>query len=277
MALKAIVDAVDDLDSGLQEHYKKDEKSGKFVLDLEGFDGMPQVKRLKDEAAQHRIKARDAEAKFEPFSKLGKTYDELQADLDRIPELEAAAKGKLDQAQIDQLVETRIKGKLAPIERERDQLKGAIAERDAKIGEYTAAEVKRKVNNAVTKAARDAKVQDVALEDIELYGERLFEVQEDGSVVTKDNVGVTPGLSPKQWLEDMQSKRPHWWGTTAGGGAAGNRGGGGAGGVNPWSADGWNMTEQGNILRSKGRAEADRLAKAAGTTVGGKRPVKKAA
>jgi hypothetical protein len=276
MSLKAIVDTVEELDSGLLEHYKKDEKSGKFVLDLEGFDGMPQVKRLKDEAAQHRIKAREAEDKFKPFSSLG-SIDELQAKLDRIPELEAAAKGKLDQAQIDQLVDTRIKGKLAPLERERDQLKGAVAERDQKIGEYTQAEVRRKVNHAVTKAAREAKVTDSAVDDIELYGERLFEVQEDGSVVTKDGVGVTPGLSPKQWLEDMQGKRPHWWGTTAGGGAAGNRGGGATGGVNPWSAEHWNMTEQGAILRTKGREHADRLAKAAGTTVGGKRPVKKAA
>ena len=276
MALKAIVDAVDDLDQGLQEHYKKDEKSGKFVLDLEGFDGMPAVKRLKDEAAQHRIKAKEATDKFAPFSALG-SVEELQAKLDRIPELEAAAEGKLDDKKIETIVEGRIKAKLAPIERERDQLKGAVAERDTKIGEFTQADIKRKVNSAVTKAAREAKVTDTAVDDIELYGERLFEVQDDGSVVTKDGVGVTPGLSPKQWLEDMQSKRPHWWGTTAGGGAAGNRGGGAAGGTNPWSADGWNMTEQGNVLRAKGRAEADRLAKAAGTTVGGKRPVKKAA
>lgn len=127
------------------------------------------------------------------------------------------------------------------------------------------------IGGALGKAARDLKVVDSALEDVELYGERLFEVQEDGTVVTRDGVGVTPGLSPKQWLEDMQGKRPHWWGPTAGGGAGGSRGAN-TGAGNPWSAEGWNMTEQGNIIRTKGRAEADRLAKLAGTTVGGPQP-----
>lgn len=276
MVLKAVVDTVDDLDAGLQEHYKKDDKLGKYVLDLEGFDGMPGAKRLKDEAAQHRIKAKDFEQKYTAFSALGNP-EEIQAKLDKFPELEAAAKGKLDDNAINGIVETRLKSKLAPLERERDQLKGAVAERDQKIGEFTQAEVRRKVNHAVTAAARAAKVQDSAVEDVELWGDRLFEVQEDGSVVTRDGVGVTPGLSPKQWLEDMQSKRPHWWGPTQGGGANGNRGGGPGGANNPWAAETWNMTEQGNIIRSKGRAEADRLAAKAGTTVGGQRPQKKAA
>jgi hypothetical protein len=43
---------------------------------------------------------------------------------------------------------------------------------------------------------------------------------------------------------------------------------------NPWSAAHWNMSEQGRILREKGREYADRLASAAGTKVGGVKPRK---
>jgi len=41
--------------------------------------------------------------------------------------------------------------------------------------------------------------------------------------------------------------------------------------VNPWKAETWNVTEQGNIVRTD-RARADKLAAAAGTKVGGLKP-----
>jgi hypothetical protein len=69
----------------------------------------------------------------------------------------------------------------------------------------------------------------------------------------------------------MQKQRPHWWPTSAGGGAGG--GGGGFGGEpNPFSAEHWNLTAQGAIIRDKGTAAAETLAKAAGTKIGATRP-----
>jgi hypothetical protein len=270
MGLKATLDTLDELDESLHEHYKLDEKSKKYVLDLEGFDGLPAVRALKDESAKHRIKAKEATDKLTTFAALG-DLDTVRAQLDRIPELEAAAEGKLDENKINSLVEGRIKTKLAPLERERDQLKTQLTEKDEVIKTYSVAETRRKVTTAVGKAARELKVVDSAVEDIEIIAERVFEVTEDGSVVTRDNVGTTPGLSVKAWLEDMQAKRPHWWGPSAGGGANGNGKGGGLGGPNPWTHEGWSLTEQGALLKSD-RAKAERLAKAAGTSIGGKRP-----
>lgn len=275
MALKTIVDAVDDLPADVQKEYTKDEASGKYVLTLEGVEAHPGVVKLNTALTKERDAHKATKGKLGTYAAFGDP-EKVQAALDRIPELEAAAEGKLDETKINGIVEGRLKTKLAPIERERDQLKTQLGEKDKVIGEYTAAEVRRKVTGSVSKAARELKVVDSAVEDVELYAERLFEVTEDGSVVTKEGVGVTPGLSPKLWLEDMQAKRPHWFGTTAGGGARGGAGGGAAG-ENPWSAEHWNMTKQGQILSTKGRTEADRLAKLAGTTVGGPRPKAKAA
>ncbi|QFR59625.1 hypothetical protein P6F33_gp24 [Pseudomonas phage Quinobequin-P09] len=98
----------------------------------------------------------------------------------------------------------------------------------------------------------------------------MLEVNEEGKVVTRDGVGVTPGIDATVWLTEMQSKKTHWWGPSQGGGAGGNRSGSG-GGANPWSADGWNMTEQGRILKEN-RSRAEQMAKSAGTTIGGPRP-----
>lgn len=276
MALKAVVDNLDDLDESLRGEYKEvidpKTKAKVYALDIEGgIEAHPGARKIKDELASRRISETKAKEQLTPFLALGDPAEVL-AKLDRIPELEAAAEGKLDDGKINAIVEGRLRTKLAPIERERDQLKAQVVEKDGVIQQYTAKERTTRVSSAVTKAAREAKVVDSAVEDIELLGDRVFEVQDDGSVVTKDNVGVTPGLTPKQWLEDMQSKRPHWWGPSGGGGAGGNRNGANGGaGPNPFTHEHWNVTEQGKLLTAD-RAKADRLAKAAGTTIGGPKP-----
>lgn len=273
MVLKAKLESLDELDSSLHEHYKKDEAGGGFVLDIEGGVSQKDVDTLKKSLTNERESHKQTKNKLGAYSALG-DVEEIHSKLEKFPELELASKGKLDDNHINGIVETRIKSRLAPLERERDKLKADVAERDTKIGEYTAKERRGMITGELTKAAKAAKVADSALEDIELYGDRVFEITEAGTVVTKDGVGVTPGLSPKEWLSDMQAKRPHWWGPTQGGGANGSRGGAGVG-QNPFSREHWNMTEQGNIVRSKGMAEAERLAKIAGTTVGGAMPAER--
>jgi len=92
MGLKATVDKLEDLEPSQHEFYKKDDKSGKFVLDVEEVDTLPRVRALKDESAQNRIRARDAEKNLEPFKALGDPT-KVREQLDRIPELEALADG----------------------------------------------------------------------------------------------------------------------------------------------------------------------------------------
>lgn len=70
----------------------------------------------------------------------------------------------------------------------------------------------------------------------------------------------------------MYKRQPHWWGETTAGGSRGGQGGSHT--SNPWSAEGWNMTEQGRMY-VKDKAKAEQLAKQAGTTIGGPRPAKK--
>lgn len=273
MALKAILDNLDELDAGFHDHYRKDDKLGKFVLDVEDFDAMPRVRGLKDEAAKNRIAARNFEQALAPYKALGE-LDVLTQTLDRIPELESAASGKgVDENKLNELVEGRLKGKLAPVERELGTLKQQNQQLTEQLTTYQKKEQLRNIGDSVRAAASKLKVLDTALEDAMLLAERVFEVQEDGTVVTKDGVGVTPGLPAEDWLKDMQSKRPHWWGPSVGGGAGGNKGGG-SGMTNPWSADNWNMTEQGRLYKEN-PTRATQLAQAAGTSIGGPRPAKK--
>lgn len=271
MALASIIESLDKVDPIFHEHYREDTKLGKFVLDITDIEGLPRVRSLKDEAAQARIANKDIKSKLTSYEALGDMAD-VVARLDKYPELEAAANGKLDDAKINDIVEGRLKSKLGPIEREKQTLAQQNAELISRVQGFEVQQVQRTIADDVRSATSKMKVVESAVEDITLLAERVFTIDEGGRVVTKDNVGVTPGISVDVWLTEMQSKRPHWWGPSAGGGAPGNRGGVG-GGANPWSKDSWNMTEQARIY-TENPARAEQLAKSAGTKIGGMKPTK---
>jgi hypothetical protein len=270
MAFKMVLDSLDGLAAEVAAEYV--EKDGKYVIQVEGMKTADDVAKVQTSlnaarASENALKQR--------LSLLGdRKVEDVVAELDRIPELELAAKGKLDDAAIDQIVETRIKSKLAPVERERDTLKSQLTEKDQVIGQFTEKEKVRKIHRQVREAAKATGMREEAIEDALLLSDRTLVLADDGVAVVKADFGFTEGLSPKDWLADLQSKRPHWWPDSEGGGAGGNRGGGGSMQKNPWSAENWNMTEQGKIYEAD-QARAETLAKAAGTTIGGPKPAPK--
>lgn len=56
----------------------------------------------------------------------------------------------------------------------------------------------------------------------------------------------------------------------------GNGGNEKAKGDNPWSAEGWNLTKQGSLVRTLGEAKAAQIAKAAGSHLGATKPARAA-
>jgi hypothetical protein len=277
MAFKTVVENLDDVDESFRPHYKEttDQTTQKkvFVIDLDGdVNVLPHTKALRSEAAGYRVKLRDIEGKYGKISAFeGMDHAEIVAKLDRIAELEAAAGGKLDDNKINAIVEGRIKAKMTPLERQLAQL---TAERDGfktQVDTMTAKDRQRTISDAVRTAAVAMKMQTEAVDDAIMYAERVMEVNEEGQVVVKDGVGFMPGLDPKSWLTDMQPKRPHWWGPSAGGGAGGNRGGNPGLADNPWTAENWNLTKQGQIYL-KDQKRAEQMAQAAGTRIGGLPP-----
>jgi|LSQX01.1.fsa_nt_gb hypothetical protein len=267
MVLKAILDNLNDVPEHFHELYT--EKNGKFEFTgVEGMKTQADIERLQSALAKER---NDHKQTRDRFSVLGdRDLDEVVGLLDRIPELEAAAAGKVDETKMAELVEARLKTKLAPVEREKAGLATKVAELTGQIEQFQSRERTRAIHDEVRKAATSSKVLPEALEDALMLAERVFEVDEDGRVVAKEGVGCTPGVDPAVWLTELQNKRPHWWGPSQGGGSTGNNRGNG-GGSNPWTAEHWNMTEQGRIL-NENRTRAEQLAKSAGTTIGGPRP-----
>lgn len=274
MSLKYIVDSLDGVDSSLHSFYT--EKDGKFVLQIEGGATQKDVDELKASLIRERNEHKQSKAKLEEFAEIRALNIHpsiILKKLDRYDELEAAAGDKIDETKLEKMVETRLKSKTAPLERDIAKLTAEKEELSKQVIDYTQKERTRKIHDTVRDAASKAKIVPTAIEDVLIIAERLFDLDESGKVIAKDNVGVTPGIDPSGWFSEVQDKRPHWFPSSQGGGASGS-GGAGFGGNNPFTADNWSVSKQ-SELYAQNPQKAEQLAKAAGTSVGGLPPVKK--
>jgi len=246
-------------------------KDGKYVLLGAGeIKTVDDVSRVQEGLRKEREDHKDTRLKLSKFGALDP--DDVVTKLDRIVELEAAAGGKIDETKINEMVEARLRTKTAPLERQITTLTTEKGDLETAVGAYKGNERKRTIHDHIRKAASTAKLRDTAMEDALLLGENIFDVDESGRVVTKDNVGVTPGIEPTVWLSEVKNTRPHWWPESQGAGLPGGQGGN-AGANNPFTAANWNMTEQGKLVTAD-RSRAEQLAKSAGTTLGGPKPAK---
>lgn len=275
--LKVTYDSGDDVPEAFRSLYS--EKDGKFHLTgIDGIKTQGDIDRISEALRKERSDHKKLrELVRGAFGNDSPDFTEIKNRLDSVDELQAqidAAADPKNQKKIDDLVEAKLKAKLAPIERERDELKTRLNERDASIAEFTKEKRARKVQDVVRENATKIKLLPEAMEDAVMYAERLFEEDDSGNLVMRDNVGFTPGVDVAFWLTEMQQKKPHWWAPSEGGGAGGNRGGIKDQIPNPWTRENWNMTEQGRMLRTD-RAKAEKMATAAGTKIGGGMPPKK--
>jgi hypothetical protein len=270
MAIKAVVDKLEDVPEQYRDLYT--ERNGKFeVSGIEGIRTDADVTRLSSALEKERKDHKTVKQTLTTILGDRKPEDVVTL-LDRIPELELAAEGKVDDNKINEMVEKRIGAKLGPVQRQLQQLTTQNAEKDQIITAFQTKERTRTIHDHVREAINKTQgFQVAAVEDALLFAERMLEVTEEGKVVTKDNVGVTPGVDAVVWLTDMQQRKPHWWGPSQGGGAGGNNGKGGSSGDNPWTHENWNMTKQGEMYKAN-PARAEQLAKSAGTKIGGMRP-----
>lgn len=201
--------------------------------------------------------------------------DETRSKLDSIPALEAAAKTGGDNKEIiEEQVKTRVDAAVAPLNRKIETLESTNSELETSVVEYKTANTNRTIDDAIRDAAIDGKLHAGGMSDA-LQRKGLFEVIEnaDGttSVVTKSDVGVTPGLQPSEWLSDVKETSSHWWPKSEGGGSRGSDASSGGSDTNPFTHANWNTTAQGKMLTAD-RVKAEKMAESAGTTIGGAKP-----
>ena len=281
MALKAIYENQDDIPEEYSGLFT--EKSGKWELtEVDGLKTTADVERLQTSLTKERDLHKATKEKLGKFGDLdpessqglAEEVEELRIKLEAAEA--AAGDGKVDEEKVQRLVDAQVAKEVRPLERELEKLKTTNQEQADTIAQHETKDRNRTISDAVREAAGESKLISSAIDDALVLAERMFEVDESGAVLTRDNVGVTPAIDPKTWLTEMQEKRPHWWPAAEGSGAGGGGGGGAGSGDNPFSHKGWNITKQGQMVREDPN-RAERMAKSAGTTVGGPKPVAPAA
>lgn len=270
-AINTSYDKIDDIAEPFRPLFS--EQDGRFVLTgVNGMKTQKDVDSLSEALRKERLDHGMSKTSLKTWGDL--KYDDVISKLDRFPELELAAAGKLDDNAIKALIEPKVTQATAPLQRQITSLGEEINGWKTRATVAEERLISKDRNDGVRSAAIEFKAHPTAIADIELAASVYFEQTDSGAFVTKSGInGVTPGLSFKEWLRDMQKSRPHWWPASEGGGANGG-GGLNMGESNPFSAAGWNLTAQGQVVLTKGQAVAEQLAKAAGTTVGGPKPKK---
>jgi hypothetical protein len=274
MKLKLVYGTQEDIPNGYEALYT--EKDGKWHLTgVEGMKTSEDISRLTESLRKER---EDHKKVKDVLAKLGGPdldADALVEKLDEYEELklrvESGEGGKIDDKKVEELVEQRVQRRLAPVERERDRLKTRNTELETENGTLKGTITRGTVESELRRHATEGKVVTSALDDILDIGANIFEVAEDGAVVTRQGLRNVPaGVTPDVWLSDMKEKRPHWWPASQGGGAGGGSKDGGTT-SNPWTKDNWSIEAQAQLVRTD-PGKADRMAKAAGVHVGAMSP-----
>lgn len=172
----------------------------------------------------------------------------------------ALAAGDLEKARavLREAAESRVQARLAELE---DRLEAAEAERDRLVADMRAAAVEQAVREAAAQAEVDPDMVPFLLEHVR---DRL--TLRDGRVVAADGGDSARGAA--EVIADMRrdgSLPAAFFRVGSGGGAPGS-GGGPAGVANPWAPESYNLTRQGELLRSN-PALARSLAGEAGVTL----------
>ncbi len=279
MPLQSVIAEKASIPQGLENFYI--EKDGKFVLEVEGMKTQADF-----DAYATALKARftDSATDFSKGAGGGLNRDEIFAHIDA--QFEKFSKGLStdksngDGKGGDGKQDSDVAARLHDLERDVASLTDSNAkltkERDDALGQSRDTTIR----NALSEAAVKAGASPDGVANLVTLTESNFEVTQDGQVVTKlDAKSGTPNQKADDFFAAASRQKDFrmFWPASKGAGADNDGGGGGPGdggdlgAGNPWSKAGWNMTKQGQLIKSN-RAEADRLMSAAGVKLGAVAP-----
>lgn len=210
MALKFVLDSIDDLDDSLKPLYSK-HTDGKFYLDVEGAVAKSKVDEFRDNNVSLKQQIEELTDKFGNVD-----LEKYQALLDK----EALDDGKkrVTMEKVDDIVAERTKA----MKTEHDNQITALTQAKDGLSSQLNGLL---IDGAVRTSAVEAKVRSAALEDVVLRAKQTFKVV-DGKAIAHDGEGAviygkdgSSPLSTSEWIGGLKTTAPHLFEDSKGGGA----------------------------------------------------------
>ena len=254
--LNVILESLDELPESIDPRTLFTEKNGKFELTgIEGVKSTADIERLQVALRKERDDHKKAR---ERASLLGDmSPEDFQAKLDELEELRAQepGTGRPSKEAIDKLVQVEIAKLSRPGQKIVEAAQSRVRDLEMQLGTLMGEKRTRTLQDMIRTATTGEKgvpIRPEAMEDVELYFQRVMDFGDDGLPATREGVGVESGLSPRELLLAIQTggNRPHWFKESQGAGAGSKSGPSGMpGGVNPFADETWNATEASKIAR----------------------------
>lgn len=200
MAIKAVLDTLDDVQEPMRVLYVKDEKSGKYHLDVD-----PETVKAHPATAPLENAYRTAKARLAEFKQaFGGSDDNVAkaAELLRMAE-EDAEKTLMKSGDVQAIIAAKLKpwqDKHAEVERQYHALRQQVEAQQ--LRDWLQAGVK-------------GKVLDTATEDAYLRLRGQFRVA-DGKICATDETQSDPNKALLQMVKDLETKAPHLFPQSAG-------------------------------------------------------------
>lgn len=223
------------------------ERDGAWVLDVDGAVEKSKLDEFRNTNVSLIKERDDLKKRYE-----GIDPDAVKALADEKRQLEEAQ--QLKAGEVEKVVENRIKGVKADMEKQIATLSG---ERDSLTARLTSIQIDQGVLTVATKRG----LRPTAIPDITSRARSIFKLvngvptafEPDGKTLRYGKDGLTP-MTLEEWVDAQVSEAPHLFESNAGGGAAGNGSGGVGGGKapvkNPFREESWNLTEQMKLQKS---------------------------
>jgi hypothetical protein len=252
MALKYTLESIEELAEPLREHYR--EEGGKWFLEAEGMKASADFDRVQNALLAERKEKKDYKDKHSAWETrfTGKTPEEIAAQIERIPVLEAESSGKIDQKKLAEITEIQVRQRMTPLEHENGKLKQTISEHEQVINQFKQNERRRTLHDAVRGVAAKEGYQESAYANSEgalmLLAERNFTITDSGDIIVADESKIlTPGLGLREAMVEVKNLYPYLVKNSMGGGAAGSPGTPGGVSSNPFKSD--NLTDRAKFMQ----------------------------
>jgi hypothetical protein len=262
--LKRNIADLSEAPEGTEGFYTQND-DGSFDLQVDG-PGATDVTKLKTALANERAAHKGTKGQFTGIDVTAAELQELRdAKEDLAFQLESAPKAQSPE-ELEDRAEIIAARKTRELDRELQQLRADNANYMDAIGQHEAAQTQRSLRDAALDAIsgdKGVKIVESAREDLLPFVERSFEMNDMGEIVSRDGIGIEPGLTIRETLTEMASsgRRSHWFEQSQGAGAQGAKGGNAASANNPFKTG--NLTEIAQLIKND-RSRATAMAKAAG-------------